>query len=83
MKLIKEERKRKDKFSISVTTPLVNKQIPHRRLASRTVLICDGTVPKISGFGIDFFQPSGQVGTDFLHLEGFRFSLLIALLLPV
>jgi hypothetical protein len=57
----------KDKFSISLTTPLVNEQVPHRRLASRTVLICDGTVPKISGFGIDFFQPSGQVGTDFLH----------------
>jgi len=40
--------------------------VPHKKLASRTVYICssDGTVPKISGFGMDFYQPPGQ-SSDF------------------
>ncbi|KAI9565171.1 hypothetical protein GHT06_008947 [Daphnia sinensis] len=40
--------------------------VPHKRLSSRTIFICssDGTVPKISGFGMDYYQPLGQT-TDF------------------
>lgn len=34
--------------------------VPHKRLASRTVLIGDGAVAKVSGFGMDFYQQTGQ-----------------------
>ncbi|EFX71032.1 hypothetical protein DAPPUDRAFT_309238 [Daphnia pulex] len=41
--------------------------VPHKRLSSRTIFICstDGTVPKISGFGMDYYQPNNGQSTDF------------------
>jgi len=34
--------------------------VPHTRLTSRTVLVCNGTEPKIFGFGMDYYQQAGH-----------------------